>query len=95
MKCNPVNIGKITFAAVEEKDGARLIRTVVKLVSADYNVYGGTLYISKDGREYEFKHIPSTYSGVDRNIAPLVFRETEYFSFDYIGCDIYSNLNSE
>jgi len=75
---------------MEGRDGARLIRTVVRLESANYNVYGKKLYIFKDGREYEFRHIPSTYSGTDRSIAPLVFSETEYFPFDYVGCDIYS-----
>ncbi|OEC97164.1 hemagglutinin repeat-containing protein [Rhizobium sp. YK2] len=37
LKSNSVNIGKIAFATMEGRDGARLIRTVVRLESANYN----------------------------------------------------------
>ena len=94
MKSNLVKIGTIIFVAIEENDGSRLIRTVVKLTKENYNVYEKKLYILKDGREYEFKQISSSYSGLDRSIAPLIFIESEYFPFDYIGCDIYTKFAS-
>jgi len=75
---------------VEDGDAPRLIRTVVKLCSENYDVYENKLYILKDCHEFVFRYIPSTYSGADRTMAPIFFREMEYFHFDYIGCEIYS-----
>ena len=93
MNTELIEIGKISTVLVSEYGSERMVRTFVQLRDQTYNIYDKKIYIYVSGKEYEFDYFPSTYSGTDRNIAPINFREAESIPFDYIGCVVYTKKN--
>jgi hypothetical protein len=90
-----IAIGTIIFAAVEERDHLRIVRTVVRLLNHEYNVHGNVIFIFDEDIEYAFRHVLSTNSGSDKNIAPVIFIENPDYLSDYIGKTMYAKKFSD